>query len=177
VRKPGFTFLEIMIVLVIIGIMATIVVPRLFYRPAKPPLDTFVYELNRLLQASILEAIRTELLHRLFFDFKKNQVFLEVASKKNVDPQAPATLYHRVGSLAVPTEIVIPENLIFRHFYIGAIDEMVGLGKGTIHFFIGPDGAVQEVTIVIADENNNTITLMTNPFSGQLVLYEGIKKP
>ena len=170
-KSRGFTFIEIMVVLAIIGVMTTIVVPRLFYRSVATPLDTFAVGLNALIQAGVLEAIRTDRLHRVFFDFEKKKVTLEAAQKKDADPLSTTTQFAPVSSVA--TVLNIPEDLDFRHFYIGTVDEMGGARVTAIHFFIGPDGSVQDVTIEIKDvEQDTTITLMTNPFSGQLVMYD-----
>ena len=156
--------------MLIMGIMTAIFIPSMFYRSAQPPLDRFVQQLNELIQTGIVEAIRTNVLHRIFFDFTKNMITLEIAQQKNTTAEEKTAPYAPVVNLATPVTIIIPDSLQtpFPHFYIGPTEETSSLK--TIYFFIGADESVQEVKFDVIDiENKIKITLMTNPFSGQLV--------
>ena len=175
--RNGFTFIELMVAIVIIGIMATFIVPP-FFRQAAPPIDTFASELNNLIRTGILDAIETDRVHRIYFDFVKTRISLETATKKVADADLKSARYVAVQSVAAPTVVDLPEDDVLRvvHFYIGATEERMPLNF--IYFFIGADGTVQDVTIVLLDvETKLTKTLMINPFSGQLVIYEGSRKP
>lgn len=156
--------------MLIMGIMTAIFIPSMFYRPTQPPLDTFIQQMNGLIQTGVLEAIRTNVLHRIFFDFTKNRITLEIAQQKNTTAEDKTAPYIPVTDLATPVTIIIPDSLQtpFPHFYIGPTEETGNLK--TIYFFIGADGSVQEVKFDVIDiENKIKITVMTNPFSGQLV--------
>lgn len=175
--SKGFTFIELIVAIVILGIMATFIVPP-FFRQPEPPIETFAYALNSLIRTGILDAIETERVHRIYFDFKKEKVTLETATKQNVDANATTATYLPVTAVASNTVIDLPARdvLQFSQFYIGSVEERGKLDY--IYFFIGADGSVQDVTIIVTDlEHKITKTLMINPFSGQLVLYDGIKKP
>lgn len=168
-----------MVVIIIVGIMATLFVPTFFQRRSEPALQKFTTDLNALLQVGVLEAMRTGVVHRVRFDLEKEKVDLEVAQGDNADPTGSTATYAPVFSAAAQTVIAIPDDVDIRKFFIGKEDELSGgLKSKKVWFFIGPDGAVQDVSLVVNDvELNETVTLMTNPFSGQLVMYEGFQKP
>lgn len=168
-----------MVVIVIIGTMTTLFVPSFFRRSAESDIQTFVTDLNALMQVGVLDAMRTGLLHRVKFDLEKSQVMLEAAQNADVDPTSATAPFAPVFSAITQTVISLPDALDIRKFFIGKTDELAGGFKNKrVWLFIGPDGSVQDVTIVITDtEREQTVSLMTNPFSGQLVMYEGIQKP
>jgi hypothetical protein len=159
--------------------MAALFVPTFFQRRSESVMQTFVTDLNALMQVGVLDAMRTGLLHRVKFDLEKSQVMLEAAQNADVDPMSPSAPFAPVFSAAAQTVIELPDALDIRKFFIGKADELAGGFKNKkVWLFIGPDGSVQDVTIVITDtENEQTVSLMTNPFSGQLVMYEGLQKP
>lgn len=176
--SKGFSLIELMVVILIIGAMATIFVPTFFRRGSASVMQTFVTDLNAMVQVGVTEAQRTGLLHRVKFDLEKSQVMLEAAQKPDVDPTSTNTAFNPVFSAVAQTVIPFVDELTLRHFFIGKTDELGGGFKNKkVWFFIGPDGSVQDVTLVISGQQNETITLMTNPFSGQLVVYEGSQKP
>lgn len=178
-KAAGFSLIEIMVVILIIGGMAALFVPTFFRRSSESATQTFVTDLNALMQVGVLEAMRTGLLHRVKFDLEKSHVMLEAAQHADVDPQSISAPFVPVFSAAAQTVIPLPDALDIRKFFIGKTDELAGgLKNKKVWLFIGPDGSVQDVTMVIADtENEQTVSLMTNPFSGQLVMYEGVQKP
>lgn len=169
-RSNGFTFLEIIVAMVIIGIMATLVVPT-FFRRAQSPLDTFVVELQSLVQAGIFEAEKTGLLHRVFIDLKGNRILLEAAKNGQVTAQDGSSFFVPVAVSYTGTEIEIPEIVSFRQCMINGIDELAGgFVTKTVWFFIDGEGAVQDIRLgLVETETNQAVTLTTNPFSGQLM--------
>jgi hypothetical protein len=159
--------------------MATLVVPRLFQRTSSPA-QTFFEELSALVQAGALGALANGKSYRVTFDFKtKNNVVLETSSqnsKSAVDAQySPVYLPQAKTDIAIPDE----DDMAFKHFFIEQKDELSGgLSTKRIWFYINAEGMVQEVTIVLEDKRTGaTVSLVSNPFSGQLVEYEGVKKP
>lgn len=179
----GFSFIELVVVIAIIGVMTAMIIPRLFQQPVSP-LEAFATELSALVQAGVVEAVRTGHVHRVMFDFNAGKVMLEVARKKDSDPTAAGAAFDPTFSAIAATSIALPVDdrnvppTIVRHFFLDKEDLLTGGKSKTAWFFIGPDGTVQDVSIVLQDaESDYTVSLVTNPFTGSLVMYDGIKKP
>lgn len=176
-RTLGFSFIELIVAITIIGIMATLVVPRFFQR-TKPVGEVFITDLNTLLQHAILDAMSDGRLHRIRFDFERDRVVLEAAKRLDADPADMSEQFVPVESPYVVTYLEWPNVLEMKHFFIGKVDEMFGGTTKEVWFFVGNDGTVQDVTLVIRDdERDKTVSLVTNPFTAQLTVYDGIRKP
>ena len=176
--SKGFTFIEITVAIAIMGVMAAFIIPRLFQRPTVLPLDAFVTELSALVQAGVVEAISSGHAQRVMFDFDKAVVKLETLQKKGGDPSESAASFKPTISAAANTEIMIPDSIKFRQFFVGNEELLAGARSKTAWFFINAEGVLQEVTLVISDtERDYTVTLQTNPFMGNLVMYEGVRRP
>lgn len=174
--NKGFSFIELVVAIAIMGAMAAFVLPRLFKRPAALPLDTFAVELNALVQAGVMEAMESGLVQRVFFDFDKSMVKLETFPHKNGDPTASGASFQPTTSAISATEIYIPDEVKIRKFFVGDKELLGGDRSKTAWFFIAADGKTQEVTLVMTDtERDYSITLQTNPFAGNLVMYEGVR--
>ena len=65
--KHGFTFIELVVVIMILGIVATIVVPNLQKRLPGYQRKAFVNELNTLTALGWQNALSTQKVHRIFF--------------------------------------------------------------------------------------------------------------
>lgn len=160
--------------------MATLVVPRLFERRTSP-METFIEELQNLVQAGSFEALTTGRAHRVTFDFSGNRnVILEISPQKNSQKNADALNYVPVSLTQTKTNIEIPseDDVEFQHLFIENKDELSGgLTTKKTWFYINAEGMVQEVAVVLADKKTGAAaSLVSNPFSGQLVKYEGVKK-
>lgn len=172
-RSSGLTLIEIMVAMLIIGLMATIAVPRLF-RQQQSTLDTFVIELQAIVQSGIYEAQHTGLLHRVFVDIKNGHIQLESAKNADVHFQDTSASFTPTGVTYAKTGISVPEDIAFQTFIINGKNELAsGFTTKTIWFFIDPQGLVQQVHMQLKDtQTNHTITLATNPFSGQLLEHK-----
>lgn len=156
--------------------MATVSIPYLFQRQGDV-FGAFVTELNNLVQAGVLNAQSTGKVHKVLFDLDTQSITLQHAKKNQIDIHDTSELFVPADLSAIVSEIFLPDDIEIRNFYVGKDDEFVGITK-KIWFFIGIDGTVQDVTIVIADViKNQTYSLITNPFTAQLLVYNGIKKP
>lgn len=175
--SKGFSFIELTVVILIIGIMATVAIPS-FLRRNTAAWDEFTTQLNALVQVGSFDAMSDGKLRRVLFDFDNDQVALQVTNKPDADPQDANTPFVTEQSALADTAITWPVALEMRNFFIGKEDEIPGGSTKKVWFFIGPDGTVQDVTLVIFDsEQDRTMTLFTNPFTAQLTVYDGIKKP
>lgn len=175
--RAGFSFIELMVAMVLIGIMVAVVVPRL-RRPGPQPEDEFAKKLNLLTQGAATQAQLTGAVERIVFDFKSSTVFIEqLQPEKEGQPQK----FEPVKLGYLKTQIAIPEQIEIRNFYIKGKDEMVvggGVSTPQIWFFITPEGLAQEV--VINSINSDTQAergLVLNPFTAQFTIYDQFQRP
>lgn len=181
-KKLGFTFIEILVAVAIIGLLATIVVPNLRRSKAKDARDKFISELNSLTGFAMQNAIKTKKVHQIFFDFAKKDVYLNIATEKD---NSGNMKYVPVTRAYVKNNIKMTDHLELKNFYVEGKDEvgklLAGTG-GTVYFLVG-DGVCQNIVInyLVAndksDRNKKPIGLVLNPFSAQFEKYDEFKKP
>jgi len=172
-NRAAFSLLELLIVMAIMAILASVVIPN--FRGAQPRYEReqFIARLNALMQFAWQQAITTYKIHRVSFDLQKRlvTVFHEVKlpEKKREPVFKPVT-----GN--VRASFTWPEQISIKEFIIEGFDEMKrSAGKKTeeIWFYVIPDGLTQMVIINAFDEKDTkagkprTISLVLNPFNAQ----------
>jgi prepilin-type N-terminal cleavage/methylation domain-containing protein len=173
----GFSLLEIVVAILLIGIMAALVVPRLSRRGTKPE-DEFTNGLSVLTQVASTNALLTGKLHRLLFDFKRALVELQ---QEREEKGAQEKKFEPVKVDYLKTTIPWPDALELGNFYIGGKDE-VGRGMGVstpqVWFFVSPDGLAQDVVINLQNrETHAQRGLVINPFTAQFTVHHEFQKP
>lgn len=183
-KKLGFSLIEILVAVAIIGLLATIVVPNLRRSKAKDASDKFISELNSLTGFALQNAIKTKKMHQIFFNFAagKRDVSVNIATEKDKygkDQYVPVTKAY------TKTNIKMTDNLELKNFYVGNKDEAGKLlyGKGgDVYFFVG-DGICQAIVInyLLAedkyDRKKKELGLVLNPFCAQFEAFNEFKKP
>jgi len=184
-KKTGFTLLEILVAIAVLGVLATVVVPNLW--PARPRADrdAFITRLGSLVKFSWQNAIVTGKIHKVHFNFAKKEVSLFLASGKK-DKSGKAT-FVPVKRSYIKTSIKILEQLEVKNFYVEGFDEMgrfeTGRKTEEVWFFVIPEGLVQSVIINLLDKKDKVagrsrnVSLVLNPFSAQFEVYDTFKKP
>ena len=178
-KKSGFSFLEIVVAILIIGIMGGVIVPRLRRQSPSRDRAKFVSDLNNLTQAAWQQAITTSTLHRVFFDFKSRKAWAEKVIKKAKDGE-------EISPQKIEKTIIEwNEGFSFVHFYINGKDDFSGFygaggGATEAHFFIESDGTSQAIVMDIADErevDEFQFNLVLNPFMAKFKQYDGFYEP
>ncbi len=182
--KQGFTLIEILVAITILVVMAAVIVPNLAPRRPKEERKAFIAKLNALTQLAWQNALLTNNLHRVLFDFKKKTVSVEQSTKKK-DAQGELK-FEPLQRTYLETTIAWPVNLEIKNFFIEGFDEMKRfVGRETVEtfFYVVPDGMTQRVTINMTDSNNlqadgrpAKIGLVLNPFNAQFAAYDTYKK-
>lgn len=181
-HKQGFTIIEIVVAIAIIGFMATILVPNLFAPTAAKERKNFIAALNGLLYIGWQQALITHKVHMATFDLNKNKVYLEVVQSME-NPSSPKTAPVNINYQK--TSIEWPEQFEVQNFFIEGYDEKGRSARQNVFFFyIMPDGMAQDVVVniydtkdVLPDQSPRPIGLVLNPFSVQLKEYDTFKKP
>lgn len=181
-NTSGFTLLELLIVLLILGILGSFIAPAFSNRTPRYQREQFIAGLNALMHVGLTQAISTHMLHQVYVDMKKHEISLRKHTgeyDKSGEPictQVPGEYIHATQS--------IPEQFIFKQFWIEGINEIQSGSKtNELWFYIVPGGLTQYVTINMLDtqdtlENDKPrpIGLVLNPFMAQFKVYDAFQK-
>lgn len=177
--KKGFSLLEIMVVILLLGIVATIVIPNLQQRIPGHKRKAFISELNTLMALGWQDALASQKTIRVFFDIDKRVVSLESEERRKSSDEVvykPLLQAYRSNSYEWPDQIEI------KNFYIDSLDELNQPDRKTssLWFYIMPEGLSQNVIINIEDTSQTPpirLGLVLNPFTVQLKEYDTFQKP
>lgn len=174
-RSKGFTIIELVIVIVLIGLIASVVIPNLSGPTARAERAAFVADLNSLLYFGWQQALITGTIHLVDFDFSKKAIVLKIAegfeSGKPKSRQAKAEYRS--------TDMAWPERYELKNFFIEGVQQ----NANAFYFYIMPDGLAQDIIInffdtkdVLADGSPRQVGLVLNPFSVRLREYDTFQK-
>ena len=183
-NNKGFTLLEILVVLAIIGVLMAVVVPN--FRNMLPGRERklFITKLNGLMRIAWQRALVEHKTQKISFDFDKRLLWLESATGglKDGTPE-----FAKAKGAYVPTSLKIPKVIEIKNFIIEGFDEIgrYGSGRKTTEswFYIIPDGLTQTVTVNFTDTSNLNAAgkprqygLVLNPFNAQFKVYDAFQK-
>jgi prepilin-type N-terminal cleavage/methylation domain-containing protein len=149
----AFTLIEILIGLAIIGLGASLVMPRLTRRPHETEWTTIQHELNTMLFFARQEAIVTQKIHRITCNEKTRTLVVEMPTGEEKNGVA---LYEQVYSTYFTTKYELPAQVRFGAVKLGKknlFEESKGIGC----CYVVPNGLIQEVSIeLIRDDGSQT---------------------
>ncbi|MCF7799910.1 type II secretion system GspH family protein [Candidatus Babeliales bacterium] len=177
--NKAFTFLEMMVVMVIIGSMITIIGYMLVVRKPEADLKTVLSEFNALASIARQEAIATQKVHRLYFQPNKNEPDFVAIQVEEKDPENPEKLiYKQIEPLYSKSKYDLPEDIKMDAFYIGKVEQF-SENKNKAYCYIIPNGLVQDVKIYLIKKNEGReekVTFKMEPFLGNFDMHEGFIK-
>lgn len=170
-KKTGFTLIELMIVLAILGLVSALVLPNFLKKSASKQRKTCIEQLNGLLHVAWQQSVTQARPYKIVFDFEKKMVTLSqgiFSDTKKEYEYKPFNMTHLITSIRLPDEIRI------KRFIVDGFDEMSRfMGGATTEswFFINNRGIAQQATIVITqnDMPGTEFIYDIHPFTGQLV--------
>jgi prepilin-type N-terminal cleavage/methylation domain-containing protein len=181
--KPAsnaFTFLEMLVVLFLIGIVTTIFLPRLTRRAPKVEWANVLDDLNNLVFFARQEAIANQRVHRIVFKAGQNVPDSAYIEQELDDPEKPGhKIYQSVSSYYFSTVYRFADAIKIKAVFSGKqnmFDEQRGLAFG----YIIPDGLVQDISVQLTRKIEHIETGGTyriSPFLGKFEFFDGYVKP
>jgi len=170
-KKTGFTLIELMIVLAILGLVSVLVLPNFMKKNASKQRSESIEQLNGLLHFAWQQSVTQAKPHQILFNFEKKTISLyqgKFSESKDEFEYVPLKVPH------VATTIYIPQDIRIKRFIVDGFDEMARfIGGATTEswFFMNDRGIAQQTTIVIAqtDQPGTEFIYDVHPFTGQLI--------
>lgn len=118
--RKGFTFLELIIVVLLVGMIASIVIPALQHRVPGYKRKEFITQLGALVNLAWQNALIEQRMHRVWFDVEKNIARVEIQKIS-----APGDTKERFEPINVPyikSEYHWPSTIHIKQLLIDGVD-------------------------------------------------------
>jgi len=180
IKRHAFTMVEMMVVIFLIGVMATFVIPRLAYRTPQADWSTILYDLNNLAFFARQEAISNQAVYRLRFKAGGSAPDMMIVEKVGQDPDRPEKpIYTQVLSYYLKTQYQFHPSVKIKAFYHGKKNVLDESGGDTCCYIVH-DGLVQDVLIHLARTEKGVesrVSFKMMPFYGKFEQFDGFIKP
>jgi prepilin-type N-terminal cleavage/methylation domain-containing protein len=177
--KNGFSFLELVVAIFLLSLMATIVVPNLKDMIPGYKQKAFISDFTALILLTWQQTITTGKQHRIYFDFDVNRIEAQVEKQKGGEENKSS--YQAVVVPYSRSSIEWPDFLQPKEFYVNGEDELKKV-KGEakkMWFYLYPEGHAQAIIINAQNKQDqkNVMSLVLNPFTLQIKTYDTFQKP
>lgn len=180
-NKPAFTLLELLLVMLVLGILASIMVPAFRTREPSQQREQFLSQLNALIGLAWRHAVTTAKPTKVVFNFTKRLIYVEGLTGQQDRNGNPISQPVKAANASMK----FPERYQVKNFFIERFDEakrFIGRATGESWFFIMPGGLAQEVIINLVDTQDKKagkpfpVGLVLNPFTAQFKIYNEFQK-
>lgn len=162
-RSSGFTLLELSLVLFIIGLLVTVLVPRLGgLEHAR--LDASAKRLAALVRYLHGEAAFRGQTYRIQYDLDQHRYGVQVLTPS----QATKTFVADESPLSQTVQL--PTNVTFADIRVPSVGR-VRAGQVFTHFY--PQGYTDPTVVHLRDQQSRTMTVIIPPITGEAAVYEG----
>ena len=179
IKRPGFTLLELVVVVAIMAILATIIIPQLGRGNARKQREQFVMKFNTLLRHAAGDAVATNKIHKVIIDIANRSITIQQqTAQKNTEGQ---WIYKTPRRAYAQIPLPIPPTYSVKNCVVEGFDEMSSFAGGTtktVWFYIMPQGLAQAVTLNILDRMEKKpaqaqqFGLVLNPLTVQFRMYD-----
>jgi len=178
--SSAFTMIEILIVVMLVGLMATMVMPRLFRRAPNTQWKNIADDVNNLIFFARQEAIANQGIYRVRFKRKSGQKTIAVVEQEQQNPEKPGTkIYVRAYSSYFNTQYEFADVISIDAVYLGKTNQMQE-NDGQAYCYVVPDGLVQPIIMHLTRKLKgkiSKISLKMAPFLGTFKILEKHVKP
>ncbi len=183
-KKTGFSLLELMIVIALIGVLGAAVMPNLQRSTPRYEREEFIARFNALTQLAWQQALITHKTQQISVDVSKKTIFL-LSATGDAD-RSGQPVFKPTAGLVQNTSLPIPDQIDIKQFFIEKFDMMAKFTRGKaeeVWFYIIPEGMAQDVVVNFVDTKdmlNNaprSVGLVLNPFTAQFKIYDAFQKP
>lgn len=179
--KAGFTFVEILLVIMLISMVASIVIPNLNVLLPDYKKKEFVSSVSALINLTWQNALTTGKTHRVYFDLKQGRIVAQI--ELPTTEKADESSYAAVVNDYYATSLTWPATYTLKQFYVDGKDQLKLItGKAEeIWFYIVPDGRAQATIMNISIQQDTgtdqELSMVVNPYTVQLKQYDMFQKP
>ncbi len=159
-NRRGFTLIELTVIIVILGVMLTLIIPRLG-ELGDANLKRSARHLTGMIRFLKDESQARKAVYRLRFDIQAGQYWAEVMTQTNEKTVEFKRLQSEIGS-----EGSLSGNTTFG-------DVKVSSHPDDAFIQFTPDGWVENAFIHFKDSNDKPFTLIVKPLTGDTELREG----
>lgn len=180
IARRAFTMIEMMVVIFLIGMVATIVIPRMAYKAPQADWKIVLEDLNNLVVFARQEAISNQKVYRLNFKPNNKNPDTVTVEVEGQDPEKPnKKIYTPVIGFYLNTTYQFHPSIKLKAFYHGR-REQINSGEGDCNCYIIPDGLVQDVLLHMSKVENNVeskVSFRMMPFYGRFEMLDGFVRP
>jgi len=177
-NKSGFTLIELIIVIMIIGILSIVTLPALRLIGGDKRAE-FVNQLSHLVQITWQNAVVTGKVHRIVFDGTNHEIKSEMRELTNISDNSKNKTGENTGEYVSTAGAYFKPNIKWdselfavKDFYI---TNTKSESSNNLNFLIFPEGITQPVIINFAGDE--PLSLVLNPFSAQFKEYDSYQTP
>jgi len=172
--------MEMMVVIFLIGILASIMLPRMARRAPQTEWKTILDDLNNLVFFARQEAMANQRVYRLAFRSVTTGADSVAVEEERPDPEKPQQkIYTPVSSYYFTPSYTFHDSIKIKAFYKGRKD-VLEEEKGRAYCYVIPDGLVEDVLIQLTHKSENEETggsFKMMPFFGKFEFFVGYEKP
>ena len=157
-RNKGYTIIELIVVIFIIGIMLALSMPRFRYAVLTDNLTSTVRRFNGLVKGVRSEAIRKQKAYVLCLDLESNRLWVDSNSMNQEERQA-----------AQERAFVLPDGVTVMDVWRREAGKQAH-GEATIYF--SKKGYIEHTVIHLGADDGRRFTLVLSPFLGTVKSYD-----
>ena len=180
IKKEAFTLLEILIVMVVMGAVATIIAPLLRFKEPAAEFPAILREFNDLVSITRQEAIVNQKNYRITFKTNVEEPDIVKIETEFYDSEKPdKKIYKQVDSEYLQTRYDLPKSIKMKAAYKTKKNEF-DENKGQAFCYIIPNGLVESIMIHITktiDDREIGATFKMESFKGEFEFIQGYLRP
>ena len=173
-RSRGFTLLELIVVLLIVGLMTALATPRLIGSWTKINLKTSAQKISSSLRYARSQAVSEQLLYYAVFDFEKNGLFIRSEKLKDDEndyfkTEIDSTETENLENKEPKTEsYLLPEGIKFEK----AVDAKDEIDSGLFEIMFYPTGKSSGGSVILVDDKERRFQISVDFITGIVSLRD-----